>query len=189
MPKQLPVLREDVLRAFAMEFAEGAGILQRYLNEYPQYSLDLVDLSRELSRQFDEAAELTAEDLRFVNSGVERFRVGRVTVHDLEAATAKRFTDAAIALNIPLQAGIAFRERRVEVSTVPARFLAKFASALQASIATLESFLALPPAVSLARANKSVEKPTAAQKVSFERVLTDAGVSQERLAELLSQDE
>jgi hypothetical protein len=43
-----------------------------------------------------------------------------------------------------MQVGLAFRERRVDVSTLPQRMAAKVAEALKTSTETLLSYLALP---------------------------------------------
>ena len=94
------------------------------------------------------------------------------------------FTNAAKALDLPIQAGLALRERRIDVSTIPSRIIEKLAQALNASVMVLHSYLALPPQVSQLRANKSSTKPTAVEKVSFERILRDAGVDEETLSKL-----
>jgi hypothetical protein len=180
--------REDVLNAFAMDFEPGAGILERYLSQYPEYSLQLVDLSRELSREFDDDGPLSANDLAAVSAGICRLQERSATLQALQEAPAKTFTNAAKALGWPIQAGLALRERRIEASTIPARVHEKLAKALQASAAVLNAFLALPPQTSQLRASKSSTKPVAAEKVSLERTLRDAGVDGEVLSKLLNNE-
>ena len=180
--------REDVLNAFAMDFEPGTGILERYLSQYPEYSLQLVDLSRELSREFDDDEPLSADDLAAVSAGMRRLQKRPATLQALQEAPAKTFTNAAKALGWPIQAGLALRERRIEASTIPARVHEKLARALQASAAVLNSFLALPPQTSQLRASKSSTKPVAAEKVSLERTLRDAGVDEEVLSKLLNNE-
>ena len=63
------------------------------------------------------------------------------------------------------------------------------AEALQTSTETLLSYLSLPPEASLARARKSSVKPAAPEKVSFERVLQDAGVDEQSISKLLLREE
>lgn len=186
MTKNSPITREDVLGAFAMDFEPGAGVLERYLSQYPEYSLQLVDLSRELSREFDDDRPLSADDLATVNSGMRRLQERTATLQSLREAPAKMFTDAAKMLGLPIQAGLALRERRIDASTIPSRILEKLAQVLRASVEVLHAYLALPPHVSQLRASKSSTKPTAAERVSFERVLRDAGVDEEALSKLLN---
>ncbi|MCY1221444.1 hypothetical protein D9M68_209990 [compost metagenome] len=189
MTSQPSATRDDVLRAFAMDFGEGPAVLSRYLTDFPQYSVDLVDLSRELTRNEVVEEELTEEDALDIRRGLDRFRSKQnrnVEIPDLQP---KAFLDAAKQLNLPLQVMMAFRERRVELVSVPLRFRSALADALRTTRALLENFLALPPQVAAARANKSSVKPVAAEKVSFERVLRDAAVSAERISELIDTEE
>ena len=49
-PKAYQPSREEVLDAFAVEISHDRETLERYLRQYPHFSNELVDLSRELSR-------------------------------------------------------------------------------------------------------------------------------------------
>ena len=62
------------------------------------------------------------------------------------------------------------------------------AEALQTSTEALHSYLALPPEAPLTRARKSAVKPAAPEKVSFERVLQDAGVDEQSISSLLREE-
>ena len=175
----------DVLRAFAMDFQPGTGVLQRYLAEYPEHSVALIDLSMELTREFDDNIPPGTAELNLVAAGMARLRENAATLQSLEAAPAKVFTEAISALALPIQVGLAFRERRIEVATLPHRMAAKMAEALKTSTETLLSYLALPAVAPMARARKSAVKPVAPEKVSFERVLKDAGVDEQSISNLL----
>mgnify|MGYP000406170504 CR=1 FL=1 len=54
MAQRPQITADDVLRAFAMDFEPGAGVLKRYLAQYPEHSIALIDLSMELTREFDD---------------------------------------------------------------------------------------------------------------------------------------
>lgn len=179
---------DDVLRAFAMDFQPGTGVLQRYLAEYPEHSVALIDLSMELTREFDDNFPLGAAEFDLVAAGMARLRENTATLQSLEAAPAKVFTEAISALALPMQVGLAFRERRIEVATLPHRMAAKMAEALKTSTETLLSYLALPAVAPMARARKSAVKPVAPEKVSFERVLQDAGVDEQSISNLLREE-
>lgn len=186
---QLPQLSaDDVLRAFAMDFQPGTGVLQRYLAEYPDHSVALIDLSMELTREFDDNIPLGAAEFDLVAAGMARLRENASTLQSLEAAPAKVFTEAISALALPMQVGLAFRERRIEVATLPHRMAAKMAEALKTSTETLLSYLALPAVAPMARARKSAVKPVAPEKVSFKRVLQDAGVDEQSISNLLREE-
>lgn len=179
---------DDVLRAFAMDFQPGTGVLQRYLAEYPEHSVALIDLSMELTREFDDNIPPGAAEFDLVAAGMARLRKDAATLQSLEAAPAKVFTEAISALALPMQVGLAFRERRIEVTTLPHRMAAKMAEALKTSTETLLSYLALPAVAPMARARKSAVKPVAPEKVSFERVLQDAGVDEQSISNLLREE-
>lgn len=179
---------DDVLRAFAMEFQPGTGVLQRYLAEYPEHSVALIDLSMELTREFDDNIPPGAAEFDLVAAGMTRLRENAATLQSLEAAPATVFTEAISALALPMQVGLAFRERRIEVATLPHRMAAKMAEALKTPTETLLSYLALPAVAPMARARKSAVKPVAPEKVSFERVLQDAGVDEQSISNLLREE-
>jgi len=188
MARHLLISADDVLRAFAMDFEPGAGVLQRYLAQYPEHAVALIDLSMELSREFNDDVPLDAEEFGLVAIGMQRLRENTSTLQSLQAAPAKVFAEAIKTLSLPMQVGIAFRERRIDVATLPQRVLRRLAEALQTSTETLLSYLALPPEASQVRARKSAVKPEAPKKVSFETVLRDAGVDEQSISKLLHEE-
>ena len=185
MTKHSPVSRDDALNAFSMDFEPGNNALGQYLADYPQFSSDLVDLCRELSREIDEDLPLSADELAAVNAKMSRLRKSTVTLETLQAASPKVFTDAAKALGLPLQIGVAIRERRIDVTTLPSRVLDLLAQALQAPAAILQSFLLLPAQASTLRASKSNDKPVPAEKVPLEQLLREAGMDETRISKLI----
>lgn len=177
--------RDDVLYAFAVEEDVGRETLIRYLTTYPEYAHDLVNLSRELIRSISDESLSEAEEQR-LDMAVARLQA--ITVKPISHLAPQAFNAAADRLEIPLLAMVAFRERRVDLTTVPTRFLTRLAQALETTIDDLRTFLSQPAMVSTARQSKSRVKPTAATKQPFEKVLLDAGVAPERIA-LLKQDD
>lgn len=184
MVKYPQISAGDILKAFAMDFEPGTGTLKRYLAQYPEHAMALVDLSRELSREVDDETP-SVEDLALVISRMARLREDTVSLSSLQAAPVTQFIDAAEAMSLPMLIGIAFRERRIDVASLPRRLLVRLAGELRTSIDTLVSYLELPPLASAHRARKSNVKPTAPEKVSFERVLQDAGVDAQVISNLL----
>ena len=103
MAQRAQVTADDVLRAFAMDFEPGAGVLQRYLAQYPEHSMALIDLSMELTREFDDDVPPGVAELDLVAAGMARLRENVVTLQALQAAPAKVFTDASDLLALPMQ--------------------------------------------------------------------------------------
>ena len=154
--------RDDVLDAFAVEQDIGRETLERYLRDYPQYAAELVDLSRELSRVIVEDDEpLSAEDLALVDAAWRRHleATPMPIVDPIAALSVAESRTIARDLGVPRQIITAFRERKVIVASVPRRFLAHLASAVNSTVEAIESALAFPPPQSPARSYKADEKP------------------------------
>lgn len=188
MTQRSPVTADDVLRAFAMDFEPGAGVLQRYIAQYPEHSIALIDLSMELTREFDDDVPPGVADFDFVAAGMARLQESTITLEALQAAPAKTFTEAFDILALPMQVALAFRERRIDVTTLPQRTAAMVAEALKTSIETLHSYLLLPAMVPVTRARKSTVRPTAPEKVPFEKVLRDADLDEQTISKLLREE-
>lgn len=188
MAQRPQITADDVLRAFAMDFEPGAGVLKRYLTQYPEHSIALIDLSMELTREFDDDLPPGAAEFDLVAGGMARLRESGITLEALQAAPVKMFTEAIDSLALPTQVALAFRERRIDVATLPKRLAVEIAKALKTSTETLLSYLVLPAMVPAARARKSTVRPTAPEKVSFERVLRDAGLDEHSISSLLREE-
>jgi hypothetical protein len=183
--------REDVLDAFAVESDTGRNTLERYLQDYPEYAAELVDLSRELSRVLVEDEEpLSAEDEALIKMAWQRhMEAAPKAISDpLATLSVAELREVARSLDVPRQVVTAFRERRVIVASVPRRFLARFASTVNSTVDLFASAL-LQPTTSLARSYKSNTKPGADATVTFEKLLIDAGVPGEKRAQLMADDD
>jgi hypothetical protein len=185
------VNRADVLDAFAVEPDQGSETLVRYLQQYPQYAEELVDLSRELSRiGIDEAAPLSPADQPRIEEAWQQYRDASVVGHRdlLSSLTIDQRRKAADGLRVPRQVITALIERRVISDSMPRRTLRRLADLLDLTVeAFLESLRG--PAVATARSYKANVKPQTASQVTFERILIEADVPADIRAELLSEGE
>lgn len=181
--------RDDVLDAFAVEPRPDRETLELYLRAYPDYARDLIDLSRELNRgSCEDEAPLSMEDQALIDAAWRRHAMAAKAITDpFVALSAAELREVARRLNVPRQVVTAFRERRVLLSTVPRRFLARLAEAVNSSLDHLETlWLQGGPAPALARSYKADTKLAAVERVSFERVLIEAGVPEEKRRELMA---
>lgn len=182
-------LREDVLNAFAVEPDHGRKTLERYLNDYPQFGPDIIDLSRELSRVvIGTDGPLPSRDQGLIEAAWQKhFADTPHAVSDpLASLSVEELRDAARQLDVPRQVITAFRERRVLIDSVPSRFLETLAAVLKTSFIQLKLVLSLQPSPILGRSYKADGKPGDNTQVTFERILVDAGVSDEKIMSLLS---
>ena len=184
--------KEDVLYAFAMEATSGSDTLAQYLRDYPQYAAELIDLSYELSCEVDEnEMPLSVEDRALIDSAWEQHAkaLPNENIDPLMSMSIAQQRELAQYLDIPRQVISAFRERRVDLTSVPNRFLARFASMANSTVEIMfGNGTELSPAAHLSKSYKADNKPTAQTSITFEQLLIEANVSAEKLA-LLMQDE
>ena len=181
---------EDVLNAFAVEPNHDRATLERYLREFPQFALELAHLSHELSRATVEAPALSAKDRAAIEDAWKRYSSSSSVscVSIFSSLSVPQLRELANNLGVPRQIITAFRERKVIVSSIPRRFLGRVAAALNATIAEVTTALSLPPDATAVRSHKADEKPMAAAPATFEQLLIDAQVSENKRAELMADD-
>lgn len=181
---------EEVLDAFSMEAEMGSATLQRYLNDYPQFSDELIDLSNEIY-QFSnvEQGELPSADRERIDAVLAQFRSGasRSLQPGLERLSPARQRELSQALGVPRQVIFAFVGRGVIASSVPGRFLARMAEALQSTVSDLRAYLSQEPQRAV-RYAKADDKPLDPGQVPFEKLLRDAGLSEAQAAEFLKEE-
>jgi hypothetical protein len=181
--------REEVLDAFAVESSHGREILEHYLREYPHFATDLVDLSRELSRVSGEAeGPMSQQEQAMIEAAWHQHaRLETKSAKDpFSALSVTRLREIALQLDVPRQVVTAFRERRVVAASVPRQFLTRMATVLNCTVDLLVNTLSTPPGSGLARSYKADVKPLVQTAVTFERLLIDAGVSEEKRTILLA---
>lgn len=181
---------EDVLDAFSVEPDLGKETLVRYLQEYPQYAEEIVDLSFELSKPINrDDSPWTADELAEIEGAWQQHGKGmRHAANPFEGLAADRLRQIATSLDVPRAVLSAFRERQVVVSSVPKKFLGKLAATLGQPV---EAFMAFAQSVAptpVARSYKSDTKPQAAGKITFEQLLIQSQVPETKRQELLSEE-
>lgn len=180
---------EEVLDSFAVEPQHDPATLERYLREFPEHAAELIDLSRELSRQITEdQGELSPMAKALIETAWQVHSVApQGAVPDpLADLSPDELRSLAQTLDVPRQVVTAFRERRVLPGSVPRRFLERFAAAVQSSFEDFVSVLTLRSAPRVQRSFKADTKPVQAEAVTFERLLRDAGVPEAKRQELMS---
>lgn len=185
-----PPSRESVLDAFAVENKPGRSTLERYLRLYPEYAAELIDLSRELSREvLDARAPLSAGDEALIDAAwLQHATAGSRAADPFAALSVDDWRALAQRLDVPRQVVTALRERRVSLVSIPRRFLQKFAEAARTSVAQLELSWGARR-LAAARSYKADAKPVVGEQVGFEQVLIDAGVPAEKRVRLLAEED
>jgi hypothetical protein len=179
---------EEVLDAFAMEPSLGSDILERYLQDYPEFTAELIELSYELSSELcEDEIPLSEEDQALIDKAWQRHveAAPTVVVDPLAYLSIQEKRQIAQQLDVPQQVITAFREHRIEPTSVPLFFLERLATLLDSTIEILMSALKLPPVPDPARSYKSDSRPETPTQVTFEQILIDAGVSPENRTQLM----
>lgn len=180
---------EDVLLAFSVEPTHDQATLNRYLSRYPALAEDLIDLAHELRLVQDlDGVEVAPEPEQAVQAAWKEYQA---CAHPdagaeglLDGFKGQAFADLARRLNVPRSILGAVRDRLVEPSTVPARFLQRLAQAVDSSAETVAAYLSLPPTAGCALSFKSDVKPSAPNQVSFAELVSRTQLTEAQRAEL-----
>jgi hypothetical protein len=176
---------DEVLDAFAVEPNHDAATIRHYLQAYPQYAEALVDLSRELSRELSEDEPLSDREIARIDDAVRRY-VGGPSSARFAPPTVEQCRAAAKELRVPRQVITAILECKVEVETISRRTRERLAAQFNATLEGMVEALS-GSQMSTSRSYKADKRPFVGEKVSFERVLREAGVSEETIADLASE--
>jgi hypothetical protein len=179
--------REDILQAFAVEPVMDRATLERYILAYPDEAAALIDLAHEravIAHARD--SELTADDNALINAAWLRHVsiVPVVSSEVLKNLTVEKQRALAAALSVPRQVITAFRDGKILLSSVPRKFLKRFAEFLGTTLDDLIASLSIPR-LAAAKSFKADNKPQDTGQVTFEQVLTEAGVDPEIRTQLL----
>ena len=180
---------EDVLDAFIMEADTGRATLLEYLRDYPQFAADILDLSREMTLGASFSNEqISSSDESLISAAWKRHAetVPSSATDPLDSLQPSQLNQLSAALDLPRQVFSALRERRVIASTISETFLRSLAEQIKCSIERLVASLDESPRAAMGVSRKSVAKPVAPQKVTFEQILNDAEIEPDRVAELIS---
>lgn len=187
-----PITTSQILDLFAVAYRESSDALAEFLGKYPDYAEALIDYAHEINLQRECARErsITPEDELWIDAEVKRSSSAREAVADPFAAWQPRqYVEAREALGVPSAVLTAFRDRLVSVASVPLPFLDRLARLLRVGLADLVAFLEGSPRLAgnaVYKANVAPEAP--AVKISFESILTQAGVSADKVSALLEED-
>jgi len=189
MAKDQAPSREDILDAFAMEADHGRATLERYLSSFPEFAVDLIDLSRELARSnLNDDAPLTSKDAARLDQLWRAHQAAAPKGPGIMTASVEQLRVVAATLEVPRQVLAALREGKVILTTVPRPFLARLAEAMSQTLDQLEQDLSPPVRAGVLRSFKADQKPQATDAVSFEQILIDAGVDEAMRARLLADE-
>ena len=183
------ITSEAVLNDFAVEPLHDLSTLECYLRKFPQYAVELAQLSHELSSEFEQQGELSNEDTVAIDQAWKHYSCSSAgTVAKMfESLSVPQLRDLAKVLDVPRQILTAFRERKVIVSSIPQAFLNRLAERLNTNVEEIKLALVATKDFSYVRSHKADEKPVPSAPATFEQLLIDAQVPPEKRAKLVSE--
>lgn len=188
--KPIAADEQSVLMAFALEPSHSRETLERYVKEYPQHALALIDCSIDILREnaMPNAAEAAVPESA-VNKAWERFeRAVQQPEAELVNPFARLTTSALKALAKRMDVSNLFvlrlRDRLIIAGTVPSRFVERLAAELGATATAVRTYLEEPPGVASGGPFRSGEKPAASDMLTFEQAISTSQLSLEQQASL-----
>ena len=138
-PAKPEVPLEDVLLAFSVEPIHDRATLERYLNHYPQFAEDLVDMSHELRIGGRSVSESVEDDATFQRALKQLIgataQASGTAANPFDAFRGPAFAQLADTLRVPRSILIAFRDRLVIESSVPPAFAIRVARSARTTVA------------------------------------------------------
>lgn len=187
-----PIRISQVLDLFAAAYRESTAALAEFLVKYPELADALVDYAHQLNLQRECAGDrsITPEDELWIEAQVSRISAARSAISDPFAAwQPSQYAEARKVLGVPSAVLIAFRDRLVNVASVPLPFLQHLAELLKVGMADLVVFLEGSPRLAADTSYKANAAPGApAEKVDFESILAQARVPADKVSALLEED-
>ncbi len=184
---------EDVLYSFSAEPSHDEETLKRYVEMYPEYAEDLLDVLHEF--RFTEALSYVETEAVLDTGSQEAWNKfischpSRETVSEVETFGEKlrgqAFVGLATAMSVPRAFLVAFRDRLVIPSTIPKSFVTRLAEAAKVSLHTVQGYLALPPQLAGEAQFKSDDKPQQQGQITFQELVEKTSMPEEDRIALL----
>lgn len=181
---------ESVLMAFSMESSHGREMLERYISEYPQHAIALIDCSIDLLQQQPaEDVSATVVPDSAVDKAWQRFELAvqqpaAEVANPFAKLNSTGFKSLARSLNVSNLFLMRVRDRAISASTIPARFVEKLASELGATAQTLRAYLQGLPGMVSGHAFRSNVKPSVGEQITFDQAIATSQLTPEQQATL-----
>jgi len=188
--------KDEVLYAFSVEFQSDGNLLEEYINMYPQYRDELIDISIDLSLS-PEQMDMPVEGA--VSESVERSWVKFQSLlatsdpvslstmavkNPLEDLDKQSFLSLAKLLNVSRPFLARLRDRTIKGSTLPRLLIERTASAIDVEFELMRDVLYGSSTVSSDVRFKADGKPVADKQMTFDDAIENSNLSEEQKSEL-----
>ena len=168
---------EEVLLAFSIEPTHDRKTLEQYLADYPEHAKALIACSIELMVDATRSVETVATSENAVELAWQRFQSAvsqpeEVPVlNPFATLNPTAFKSLARQLGINNLLLIRLRDRAIDATTIPRRFVQRLATELGATTDAVTAYLRSPPAMVSGHSFRSTVKPAVTQQISFEKAV------------------
>lgn len=170
---------EEVLLAFSVEPQHDRATLEHYLNLYPEHALALVDCSIELMMDASRPGEeVQISSDQVVDQAWQQFQAAMGSAQGTAAVAnpfaqlqPTAFKSIARKLDISNLFLIRVRERAIDASTIPRRFIQKLAAELGATAEAVSDYLRSAPTMASSQSFRSHVKPEVGAQIPFEKAV------------------
>lgn len=183
---------EEVLLAFAVEPHHDQETLERYISDYPEHSKALASLSVELMIDENLEEQYMPSSVSSINNAWSRFCSAVDSTNreqalnpfsELDAIQLKKVAEAVGINKLML---VRFRDRGIDLATIPIRFIERAATALSISPDILTSYLSRPPCMASDLSFRSDVKPIATEQISFSDAIESSHLTEEQKEDIKS---
>lgn len=175
---------EEVLLAFSVELTHDRKTLEQYLREYPEHAEALAACSTELMVDATRSGATAVTSEEATDRAWQRFQSvvnlpdDVSVVNPFATLNPTAFKSLAKKLNINNLLLIRLRDRAIDATTIPQRFVQGIATELGATADTLMAYLRGSPAMVSGHSFRSTTKPAVTEQISFERAVETSQLTQ-----------
>ncbi len=171
--------KEEVLLAFSVE-DDDTSILGKYIQNYPEFKTELIELSLQLMLSPLQEDPINEHSAEIVEQAWGQFQsvtndlpgeAEKTFKNPFEEIEVTQFRELSKDLDITTLLFMRFRDRGIELSTIPKQFLELLTKTLEVDSRTLTSYLQRPHIISPNQNFKSDNKPEASDKISFQEAI------------------
>lgn len=168
---------EEVLLAFSIEPTHDRKTLEQYLADYPEHAKALIACSIELMVDATRSVETVATSENAVELAWQRFQSAvsqpeeAPVLNPFATLNPTAFKSLAKQLGINNLLLIRLRDRAIDATTIPRRFVQRLATELGATTDAITAYLRSPPAMVSGHSFRSTVKPAVTQQISFEKAV------------------
>lgn len=184
MKKYCKNSKDDILYSFSVEVNDNKGVLEEYLLNYPEYRTELIELSIELSvmpmiEDFDEldvneSITPSWEHFQMNLTSSDSLSMASNIVNPLENLNRADFRSLAQKLNVNIVFLAMVRDRTIEASTFPVRFVEVLSSAIGVSSIMVKKLFEGPALISSAQRFKADKAPVAKEQITFDDAIENS---------------